>query len=453
MIKGDKNFYFLQDGDYEIKIYNPDNVAGSPAGDYRITINYTSPLAGTGTSGWVLGGDAVGGWVTDLDANRLSWINPRYAAVARDFTAGDFKFYIWKTWDADFGFSGINMANSNAANELSAGGGDNVTLATAGNYMAVYDAKFGKFYFHHATTTYRAVTKYYGANVLEQEAAFSGLDYVPSECKVAGKKLVGWYTDETLTTPYVPGEVTSDFNLYGKFVDSIKLAFYDKAKTISAGTVYAYGWKDGGAGETLGAWPGTVMTNHGYGYHTLDVIAANVCENLVFNNGLSGADEVKTVDLRWNMPFNIYHNINNAWGTNSDDYHTATLFGIEILEATENCDDTGAVNNVLQADWTTLANNFATLSSDVKTLIKNHVGNPSGDILDNAIARYDFIVTKYDNTQYPNFINRTYPPSPLQNIALTTRNYLLIGLMAVSAIVGVSIITFFNFKRRKENAI
>ena len=45
-------------------------------------------------------------------------------------------------------------------------------------------------------------------------------------------------------------------------------------------------------------------------------------------------------------------------GTYSDDYHEATLFGITILNSTNNCDATGAVNNIAQTTWDMLVINF-----------------------------------------------------------------------------------------------
>ncbi|MGI6714136.1 MAG: starch-binding protein [Bacilli bacterium] len=449
---GDKNILLQQTGDVTFRIYNPDNEPGSPAGPYRYTVNYTTlpnPAPNTKTN-IVLGGSAVGGWRTDIEANRLEWMNARYALKGMAFTAGEFKPYVWKTWDGGWNCFSIDTLNSTAADVLSNGSAPdyNIIVNTAGNYGILYDLKTQMFTFHAQTTTTKTVSKYYGTTKLEEEFAFSGIAYNPTECEVAGKKLVGWYTDADFENLYIPGEVNENINLYGKFVEEIKLAFYDKAQTISTGDVYAYGWNND-ATVTLGAWPGTKMTKHGYGYHTLDVAAANICDNLVFNNGLGGDDEVKTGDLTWNLPFNIYHNINNAWGTNSDDYHAATLFGIRILHETRLCDATGATNKVVLNDWNTLAGEFNALSVNVKALIKNHVGSVTGDLLDQAVVRYDYIVAKYGGAGYNDFINRAGSPSPLAPRDFMKHENLLIiyAVLTIAIITGAAIALL---KRQKK---
>lgn len=442
----DPNMLLLQTGDVTFRIYNPDKDPSSPAGAYRYTVNYVTmpnPASGTKTQ-IVLGGDAVGGWNTNTDANRLEWLNGRYALKGRYFSTGGFKPFVWNQWAGNWSYSSLDLSNSTAADKISGSAGSDITVNTAGNYGMMYDGKTGKYYFHSETTTYKTVTKYNGDTLLEEEWAFSGINYHPTACKVAGKKFVGWYTDPSFQNLYQPGTVTENINLYGRYVDSLRLAFYDKNHVLGTGDVYAYGWV--GDVHPLGDWPGTKMTKHGFGYYTLVVAAANICNDIVFNNNA----DTQTPDLKWNMPNNIYHYISydagGSWGTNSEEYHEATLFGIRIMDITADCDHTGVNNNVTPAEWTTISNEFNGLAANVKGLIKNHVGNNDGDILDRAVLRYDFIVRKY---AYANFIDRTISASPLAPIQFgNDESLFLIGAML--AMTTLVILAMGKKKSKKQ---
>jgi|BioPla2DNA2_1021312.scaffolds.fasta_scaffold02796_7 hypothetical protein len=452
-----QNFYVLHSGEFTITLYNPQDSPTSPAGPRRFTINLTTtPLAGR--SNIVLAGNALpGGWHTDTNPeNRMEPIGDyggRYLTKTTDFVVGGFKSFRWKTWEGEMGFSNVDLDNSTAREAIKEGSGNNIDVETAGNYLVVIDMKIGKMYFHTGTTTHAMVSKYYGSTLLEKEAAWSGVNYVPSKVATqVGKRLEGWYTDAALTTKYVPDNVTSAMDLYAKFVDNVdtKLTVFDRGEVFAqGGDVYAYGWNNNGA-QQLGEWPGTLMTKHGYGYYSLDVLAANVTENILFHNN-AGA---QTPDLVWEVGKNLYgHDGENyVWGVMSAVHHEATLFAIRIFHETRLCDATGAANNVPADKWTELAGEFNALTTEVKAELKNAVANVNGDLVAQAVARYDYVVQKYGVATFANFMDRVVAPAPARQpiVVGEHRTMLVAGSFGIMAFVALAGFTILAKKRRNK---
>lgn len=460
-INHDSNIYFIQSGSYEIRIYNPDNNPNSPAGQYRYTVRCTSkpPM---GIADLVLSGDAVDtNWNTNNSNNRLTWDNDRYAIIERSFTGNkEFKVNIWNMWEGDWGYTAFDIANSSSGGVLSQGGNNNIRVKTGGIYEVVFDAKTGKYFFHSQSATFKTITKYNGATELETERVYKdntfNPTYNPTPVHLEGKRFHGWYTDSNFTTQYVPGTVSNDFSLYGKYknLSDTRLTFYDKNKTLTTGDVYAYTWIPGlpnSVREKIGGWPGTRMTNHGLGYHTLPVEANKIGDMLVFNNGQTGGGEVKTVDLVCDYPKNVYFHNESNWGTYSNDYHEATLFGITNLNSTNNCDATGVLNNIAQTTWDMLDYQFSLLSAGVKSVLQNHEANVSGNLLYQAIARYDYIAKKYGSDGFTNFINRTLPSSSaLKLVSRKQDDFISVLFLGRIGLVSFALFGYFNNLKKRR---
>ncbi len=459
-----KDFYLLCSGNVTITMYNPDNNALSPAGSRRFIVDYSSTPDNAQTH-LVLGGYAVNNnnqWISNDPDNRLTGLNGfngRYAIIERGFNAAEFKAYVWETWDGDWGWSSVDTSLSTAINVIQkspSATSNNIKVNTAGTYRVIFDTKTMKIIFNTQATNEYMVNKYDGTTIIEKEAAFSGKTYTPSAVNQPGKRFGGWYEDAAFTIPYVPREISSNVNLYGKyeFKQDTKLSFYDRNQTISTGDVYAFGWNLNGS-LTLGNWPGTKMTNHNFGYHSLDIIAANVSERIIFNNGKTGVEngEVQTGDLDWELGKNLftYDGVNKVWGNMSAVHHEATLFAISILDDTDQCDPTGATNKVSTTSWDMLEYNFDSLSAEVKLDLKNAVANVNGDLVAQAMARYDYVVNKYGTaTKYRNFINRTIStggvrqPQPVHTDKITVIS--VISGFAIVTLIGISAI-----RKRKYN--
>ncbi len=448
-------FVMLPTASLTVKLYNPDADEMSPAGPRRITVDVTGVNYG-GLSYFVLAGSAFAGqdsWKTEYEANRLYGVassEGRYYTITRSFTAGgEFKMFMWKTWRGDFGWSSFDALRSNAAGVLEQAG-SNIKVTAAANYMVVADTKTMKLYVHNEGTTSKTVSKYYGAELLEKEAAWSGIDYHPTYVTKAGKRIEGWYTDAGLTNRYVPGAVDSDMNLYAKYVDNVdtKLTVFDRGEVISVGDMYAYGWNSDG-NQPLGTWPGSKMTKHGYGYHSFDVVAANVTENIIFHNNAGN----QTPDLVWEVGKNLFGHDGTkyVWAVMTDVHHAATLFAIRILHETRLCDATGATNKVPADKWTELAGEFNALSAEVKAELRDAPALVGGDLVAQAVARYDYIVQKYGIATYANFMERVVGPSPVrQPIVTEHRSLIVAGGFAFMAFITLAGVGLFARKRRTK---
>ena len=244
--------------------------------------------------------------------------------------------------------------------------------------------------------------------------------------------------------------------MYGKYknLSDTRLTFYDKNKTLTTGDVYAYTWIPGlpnSVREKIGGWPGTRMTNHGLGYHTLPVEANKIGDMLVFNNGQTGGGEVKTVDLVCDYPKNVYFHNESNWGTYSNDYHEATLFGITNLNSTNNCDATGVLNNIAQTTWDMLDYQFSLLSAGVKSVLQNHEANVSGNLLYQAIACYDYIAKKYGSDGFTNFINRTLPSSSaLKLVSRKQDDFISVLVLGRIGLVSFALFGYFNNLKKRR---
>ncbi len=448
----DESFYVLYPGTITIKVYNPEDSPTSPAGARRFTIDFAT-MPTTEKSATVLGGLAVDETRNQSnDNNRLlglaSDFNGRYMALTRHFAADEFKVFLWERYES-FGYSHVDGAHSNAYNKIEWGDMyvNNINVKTADNYMVVLDIKERKIQFHNSGSTYQIVSKYDGTTLIEKEVVFNGVtEYTPSNNQINGKRFGGWYTDPELTIEYVPGPVPTAMNLYGYYYTNIdtKLSFYDRSKALTAGDdtkdVYVYGWNIDDA-ETLGEWPGTKMTNHGYSYYSLDVAAANVSQYVIFNTGMGGA---QTATFTWEIGKNFYKYAGSSWVDMSAAHHGATLFAIRILHETRFCDATGTTNNVPVDKWNELADEFDGLDAAIKTYLQDAFASYTGDLVGQAVARYDFIVQKYGIATFANFIDRTLPPSGAPLLIVSEKRNIFVassfGIMAFITIAGIMLL-------------
>lgn len=87
---------------------------------------------------------------------------------------------------------------------------------------------------------------------------------------------------------------------------------------------------------------------------------------------------------------------------------------------------------------------------DLET-IRNEVANPNGTNLQKALAKYDYIVSKYGDTQYQNYLERNILIGKANIFGITSNSNLplisILSLMGVGSILGVT----FLLKKKKEN--
>lgn len=139
--------------------------------------------------------------------------------------------------------------------------------------------------------------------------------------------------------------------------------------------------------------------------------------------------------------------------TTASSTNGATTFATAFLAAIT-CDSTGANAPTFTSgnSWSSLATQYAALTSTEKQTLQNANANASGTVIEQAMARYDYIVAKYGEAQYSNFIGRTISNSAnrMNSFNSDSTNNLLLVLGSISLLGGLTYLAYF-LKKRKED--
>ena len=128
-------------------------------------------------------------------------------------------------------------------------------------------------------------------------------------------------------------------------------------------------------------------------------------------------------------------------------YYDAFAFAKDFLNNTV-CDDSGV--NPPSVNWTDLSNKAAVLFDSEKTYLKKAEANELGNKVEQAVARYDYVVGKYGTDSYSDFLLRD--PDPISHSAFTISennesSVLIILLIATSSL---STLVLLIIKKRKR---
>ena len=120
--------------------------------------------------------------------------------------------------------------------------------------------------------------------------------------------------------------------------------------------------------------------------------------------------------------------------------------------ATELCD-----NGVTEPDtalWAGLKTEFDALDAEEQTVLREATGNEQGNVVEQAMRRYDYIIEKYGADRYENFIAREITPaSNVVDNFFGSNDNLTIILVVTITLVSLSILIGFRFylNKRKSN--
>lgn len=103
--------------------------------------------------------------------------------------------------------------------------------------------------------------------------------------------------------------------------------------------------------------------------------------------------------------------------------------------------------------WTTLKTSFEALDGTVQTALTEGLADEKGDVIAQALARYDYILGKYGVVEYENFMLRDVVPTR-SNLGTTVfgdnanNTFITIGAVALLVMSGLVVVHFLNKKRR-----
>lgn len=159
---------------------------------------------------------------------------------------------------------------------------------------------------------------------------------------------------------------------------------------------------------------------------------------------------VTTVDLSGAyMNFKGTHEI---YLTDETNYEVDPLrtYAREFLAA-DLCDN--GVTKPSKELWTTLKTSFEALDGTVQTALTEGLADEKGDVIAQALARYDYILGKYGEVEYENFMLRDVVPTK-SNLSTTVfgdnanNTFITIGAVALLVMSGLVVVHFLNKKRR-----
>lgn len=145
----------------------------------------------------------------------------------------------------------------------------------------------------------------------------------------------------------------------------------------------------------------------------------------------------------------------NLTNVNGSEYYNVELFReykaadyAEEFLSTVTCD--GGVTPPSTSNWSTMNTKYGYLSSGDQGLLQEANANQGGNIIEQAMARYDKIISRYTISNYTDFIGRSSqnansrPVDVIATIDFTTIVVVVIAVGALAAFGG-----YFFFKRRK----
>ena len=136
---------------------------------------------------------------------------------------------------------------------------------------------------------------------------------------------------------------------------------------------------------------------------------------------------------------------------------SATTYEVEKVDtfarsfiANLNCDQTGQTAPSVE-EWNALAEEFALLSEEEKALFKQETSD--NELINAATEKYDYILGKYTDETYTNFMERAITPSPVNSglapVFNQTNNIIIIVSVCVLAISAIGVFIVIS-KKRKE---
>ena len=114
---------------------------------------------------------------------------------------------------------------------------------------------------------------------------------------------------------------------------------------------------------------------------------------------------------------------------------------------TVTCD--GGATPPSKSNWTAVSNKYDFLSTTDQNTIKSTSANTSGTVIEQAVARYDYIINKYGTTNYSNFMNRTVV-SQSNRLGQTVVNNNTMLILIIMSVLGTMTFAGWLIHKKKQ---
>jgi len=132
------------------------------------------------------------------------------------------------------------------------------------------------------------------------------------------------------------------------------------------------------------------------------------------------------------------------------DVEAARTWATNFLSATSVCDSTGAADNITSAIWTAQSDAYTALNAAAKTALTGEACLVTVTGIQNALARYKYIVNKYGTAVHANFLGITVAPAASINETMNADAVAVMGIAVVS-VLGLLTLAGVMVVRKKHN--
>lgn len=128
-------------------------------------------------------------------------------------------------------------------------------------------------------------------------------------------------------------------------------------------------------------------------------------------------------------------------------YYDSFAFAKDFLNETV-CDDSGI--NPPSVNWTNLSNKAAVLFDSDKTYLKEAEASKTGNKVEQAVARYDYVVGKYGTSSYSDFLLRDPAPISHSGVSFVEESDNSIFVILLIAVSSLSTMVLLIIKKKKR---
>lgn len=362
-------------------------------------------------------------------------------------------------WDKWANWENVNQ-NSPAIGDFSDGSSHDIQSNKGDtDYLIKLDtADSNKVTIFYANNAHK-ITYYDGLTVLGSDVAEGGKTYTPYHFKNSdvNKKLVGYYTDSSFTTPFDPdtplASGSADIDLFAKYEDYSFDVYFSTGITYKwDGGVNIYAW-DSNNQSVIGEWPGQEMTYLGGNLCKFTFVGEQNPAGVKFSE--KGNDGNQTGDVNFPDGKNVYvyeaahRGLSDGFAVYDENMMKAEEFAKRFIAAT----DAGCTSKSFDATtWATVKSAVQGLLDDEDALEvfldNNGLYKTLGlddDFIDEALRRYDIIVRKYNVEDFFNrgvsLYSHTIFSAFINNESIP---------MFIVVVVSAACIGLFFIRRRKE---